>query len=601
MRRNRSAAAAVALLALSACAYFQKPPPPAPGFDASESGAAKTFLALSAMREDKGDLAGALQVVDKALANQPHSRAAALRRAELLLALDRRAHSSTHAPEAREIIDRAAAAAPGADDPNLVMAQARLAWNEGRRDDAIAMLRGADALPAAQCMLAAILLEQGDAPGALAAAERALQLDPASISAHRERARTRLALADAAGAADDAHEALRASPDEADARILLAGALERQGRGADAIRALEVLPADGRTPATRVALARLQLAAGHADLARPLLEEAAGGAPQDAAVLEALLALDRSAPMPERASRLGDSLARLDSAAAARPDDAQLARVHGEALAAAGRPAEAEASFARAIQLDADDISLYGPLAEALVAKRSREQALARAIQLGLGPGPAHHLIGAIYEAQGDRARALDAYADALRDDPAPVASRIAVALGLSSSKDAKNLERALALAREARAARPCDRYAVHALGVVLLLRGQTADALDPLRAAVGAWPVDAPDLGEVRYHLALAYEKSGQRDAAHELAQAAADSAAKARPEPAWARDARALAARVAPPKERLAPLVSHKDAGAAPEPEPSAGAAEQPAGSQASTGAPAAPSAVAEKRKSP
>src|SRR5262249_21203381 len=151
-------------------------------------------------------------------------------------------------------------------------------------------------------------------------------------------------------------------------------------------------------------------AAGRTDLARPLLEEAVAAAPGDARVLELFLALDLAAPSAERGARVGESLERLEAATAAHPQDAVLARVYGSALAAAGRSAEAEASFARAIELDPDDVSNYEPLAKALLAKRSVEQAVARASELGLGPGATHQLVGAIYEAKDDRARALDAY-----------------------------------------------------------------------------------------------------------------------------------------------------------------------------------------------
>ena len=549
----RRAASGFALLALCACTALQPKPSrgPEPGFDAAESGAVRTFLALSATREERTDLAGALAAADKALAQQPRSRAAALRRAELLLALDRREGTDARREEARAIIARAAQA----DDPTSLPAQARLAWNEARLDDAATLLRrAADAQPPSshpQRLLAELLLEQGDAAGALAAAERALEVEPLSISARRVRARARLARGDAPGAGDDARAVLRASPDEVDARVLLADALDQQGRLEESIAALEALPARQRTTAIRLALARRELAAGRTDRARPLLLEALAAAPADPGALEALLALDLAAPTEERGARLGESLERLDAAAAAHPRDASIARVRGAALDAAGRRDEAEASFALAVGLDPDDLSNYGPLAGALLAKRTGEQAAARAAELGLGPGPTHQLIGAIREAQGDRARSLDAYEAALHDDPSPIASRIALALVLAAGGKPNQLERAAALAREAHAARPRDPQAAEALGVVLLASGKPGDAIDPLRTALGAWPAGT-DTGQVRYHLALAYERTGQRASAHAQAQAAAASAARIKPEPGWAREARELAARLAPKSEK-------------------------------------------------
>jgi tetratricopeptide (TPR) repeat protein len=277
------------------------------------------------------------------------------------------------------------------------------------------------------------------------------------------------------------------------------------------------------------------------------------------------LALDLAAPVSERGARLGESIERLDAAAAAHPQDAGLARVRGGALAAAGRPAEAEASFARAIVLDPDDIASYAALADALLAKRSVEQAVARAGELGLGPGATHQLVGAIYDARGDRVRALDAYGVALREQPASVPARISLAMVLAASDKAEQRAQALALAREAHAARPRDPFAAEALGLVLLRSGKAGEAVDPLRLALADWPPGS-DAGEVRYHLALAYERTGQRTLAEAHARAAASSAAKRKPQPSWAGDARQLAARLAP-KEKPAtasPTASSDRAGA-------------------------------------
>src|SRR5262249_58735502 len=75
-------------------------------------------------------------------------------------------------------------------------------------------------------------------------------------------------------------------------------------------------------------------------------------------------------------------------------------------------------------------------------------------------------------------------------------------------------------------------------------------EAIDPLRAALAAWPPGA-DSGEVRYHLALAYERAGELAMAEANARAAVASAAKHSPEPSWLRDARQMAARLAPKSE--------------------------------------------------
>ena len=559
------AATGLCLLALTACSVLgSKPPPAQPGFDPAESGATRTYLSISALREDKTDLAGALAAADKAHDAQPRSREAALRRAELLLALDHRDGVGPRTQEAREILAHAA------DDSTSLPAQARLAWNDGHLDDAAALLqRAAEAKPDVahpQCLLAELRVEQGDADGARTAAERALAVDAHATCARRARARARLALGDAHGAVEDARAVLRASTDEVEARLILAEAYDVQGQVQPSISALEVVPARQRTTPIRVALARRELAAGRTDLARPLLEEALATAPGDASVLDLALALDLAATQDERGKRLGESIERLDAAAAAHPQNAGIARVRGTALAAAGRPEEAEASFARAIALDPDDVATYAPLADALLAKRSREQATARALELGLGPGPTQILVGTIDRDKGDAARAQQRFEEALRDPAVPTASRVALSMALASGGKGGSLERAVALAREAHAARPQDPYPSDALGLALLLSGKAHDAIAPLTAALDGWPPGV-DAGEVRYHLALAYERAGDRDLAHAQATAAVNAAETHKPDPSWARDARQLAARVAPKplREAATPSPSVSDAASA------------------------------------
>src|SRR5262249_62257669 len=118
----------------------------------------------------------------------------------MLLAPGERAGTGARAEEARATRARAA------DDSTSLPARARLAWNEGRRDDAADLLRRASEAPNAaqpKWLLAELLVEQGDASGALAAAERALAIEPQSIAAHRARARARLALGNAVPATED--------------------------------------------------------------------------------------------------------------------------------------------------------------------------------------------------------------------------------------------------------------------------------------------------------------------------------------------------------------------------------------------------------------
>ena len=247
-----------------------------------------------------------------------------------------------------------------------------------------------------------------------------------------------------------------------------------------------------------------------------------------------------------REARVGDSIARLDAAVAARPDDAALQRLRGVALGADRRDDDAGASFARSLAIDPNEIATYTALVEFLRARTTSDATERRAAELGIGAGPSLFTIGLLREANGDHSGARSHFQKALEADPNLNVARGALAASLAASGE--NLDQALELARAARAARPTDPVAADILGRVHMRRGQTEAASEVMGEAAGGFPAWSPAFAEELFQLARTAEASGERKGAHRTVEVALALIADQKPEPAWAANARSLLARSKP-----------------------------------------------------
>jgi tetratricopeptide (TPR) repeat protein len=359
--------------------------------------------------------------------------------------------------------------------------------------------------------------------------------------------------------------------DDPEARAILADAFLRQTDTRAAQSTLAGVPRTRRNARVLVPLARIELGAGHAEAGRALLEEAVASRPHDAQVHEALVELDI------REGRPDDSATRLAAAVAARPDDAALHRLHAQALGAARRDDEAGTSFARALALDPNEIATYRALVEWLRTRTQSGETERHAAELGLGAGPTLFAIGLLREGQMDRSGARAHFQKALEADPDLAVARGALAESLAANGE--QLDLALTLAREARAARPRDPEIADTLGLVHLRRGQGSAALEVLDEAVGTQPVWSPGYAEALYHAAMALETLRETENARRTVQLALAAVADRKPEPSWVASARAVLARSKP-----APA-------APPQPPPPAMPAPTPPTTGAPTAAPTPP----------
>ena len=114
-----------------------------------------------------------------------------------------------------------------------------------------------------------------------------------------------------------------------------------------------------------------------------------------------------------------------------------------------------------------------------------------------------HHVVAALHELRGDTEKAEQHYEIAIRQDPNLGQSKNNLAYLLAES--GRNLDRALELAREAKALLPDSPQAADTLGWVLYKRGVPSAAVGYLKEAEGGMDPGDRSLGAVRHHLALA------------------------------------------------------------------------------------------------
>lgn len=508
------------------------------------------WLVLSAYRGRKGDLEGALAAAEKGLEVDPTHVAARLRRAELLLDLGYRAGNNEQIAQGRSVVEAVLTQNPSA--PEALFVRAKVSLAEQKTTDAIADLRRAiDLKPdwaEAHYLLGSALFLERDLNGARAEIVRALEIDGQLVEARKVLARIHAMAGENELAAEEGRKVLRSRPNDGPTRLLVAQSLVRQRKFDDAIRELEAIPEDQQTGETWYALGRVWAFKGEPEKARELFERANEALPNQPDILESLLSLDR------REGRIAESVERIEKAAAAKPDSAQLTHLEGMVLVLTGRGAEAEAAFRRAIELDPNDLTPYQSLAQYLAYTGRREEVLAtyeKAVETRPDSAGLLLVLGSLYEAYGDLDKARETYERAVKADPdlAPAKNNLAYILAESG----QNLDRALDLAQEAKAKLPENGHAADTLGWVLFKKGIPTAALGYLKEAEGEFKPEDPNLAVVRHHLAQAYEAAGQKEQARAaLERAFADlerlranylkSTGKEPEDPSWLADMRAM-----------------------------------------------------------
>lgn len=476
------------------------------------------FLVLSAYRGRKGDLAGALQAAEDAMKAKPDSVPARLRKAELLLDMGYRESNKEKIAEGRSITD--AVLATEADNPEALFVKAKIDMAENRFAEAKAsLLRALERRPdwaQAKFLLGSALFFSGDRNGARAEVARALELDADLVEARRLLARIHASLGSDDLAVEEGRRALRDRDDPA-TRLLIAQSLVKLQKVDEALAELNRIPENDRDAEIFYAFGRIGMIQGKLDDARQKLDRADQMRPNHPEILESLLMVERVQ------DRLPQSVERIERAAAADASNARLQRLLGVAYAYSGKNQDAERNLRRAIDLDPNDLATYQTLAQLLAATGRSEETLAtyqKALAARPDSATLQLMVGSMYEASGDAAKAIEHYELAVKLDANLPAAKNNLAYMLA--EQGKDLDRALDLAQEAKAALPDNPNAADTLGWVLYKKGVPAAAIGYLKEAESAMPAGDPALVVVRHHLAQAYEANGEMEKAKEALQRA-------------------------------------------------------------------------------
>jgi tetratricopeptide (TPR) repeat protein len=201
------------------------------------------------------------------------------------------------------------------------------------------------------------------------------------------------------------------------------------------------------------------------------------------------------------------------------PQSARLHQLLGRLHESRREPAQAEAAYVKAIELEPELVGPYVDLA-GFYGKAGRfEQGLTRAGEaLKVNPKNRQALMfaGMLSEGKGDLKGAMEAYERILADSPrfAPAANSLAYLL----QETGGDKERALQLAQVAKEVAPDDPYISDTLGWILHQRGVHQRAVALLQEST----TKLPEHPVVRYHLGMAQLAAGNKDAAkRELEQA--------------------------------------------------------------------------------
>jgi tetratricopeptide (TPR) repeat protein len=443
---------------------------------------------------------------------------------------------------AREALEKAIALTPK-DNEALRFTLADVLVDLGELADAEALSKGFQEELYRDLILSRVVLERGDAAAALKRVEGALLRWPDNEGARMVAARAASELGDTERAMLELREATRVAPERNDAALILARLYLAQGKFDEASSfAVRHQSKRGFTgPEVALIRARAELGLGKVDDARKSLETLRRVPGQEAVAVAELSRLELQVDGREAAVRaieksgldLSDPandvalrqlvelrfaggendrvVAQLASLARKRPDAPGLVALYGQVLLRAGRPAEAEAQFARALVLDPKSApALAGRGMLLLQQGRAGEagglfhQAAEAVPNEPLYP----YLAAAAARADGKPEAAEEQLRNLVHHFPefAPAANDLALMLAERN----ESLDFAAALADRARRLLGGPEV-LDTVGFVELRRGR----LEPAQAALEQALAANPGYATARYHLALVLSAKGEKDAA--------------------------------------------------------------------------------------
>lgn len=455
---------------------------------------------------------------------------------------------------ALEAIDKAIALMPQPDEETRFF-RVELLIELGRLDEAEKELDSFESQLFKDVLGGRIAQERGDPKRALELYGKASIDWPQNFGLRVLAARAAFALGDTERAKSDLLEATRQAPKETDAalwlahvyfaegnfrqalaftarqlsergsvdpsvHVLRAEALAATNRIAEALATLDELAKlrDGELQATAWATAARLHARSDPAAALNELDRRLSKAKLDLGAPENAIALNQLFDLFVQNGRVTEVQQRLDALLAKRPDSAHLHGLRGRAALVQGRNDEAEKDFARAIELVPDDGAALSGLA---LLERQRGD-VPKAIEImkkaaASSPNSPEYgyMAARMTLDQGDRDGARKMFESVLRDHPGQVGAANDLAFLLAEA--ATDLPLAQRYAERAVRLQPSPET-LDTLGYVKLRQGAAEEAVGLFERALAR----QPEYATARYHLALALIEKGEPVAARQALEEA-------------------------------------------------------------------------------
>ncbi|MEX2206975.1 MAG: tetratricopeptide repeat protein [Myxococcota bacterium] len=486
---------------------------------------AEPLLVLADYHRRAGNVAQAIADVDRAIAVEPKSEAARLRRAELIV--DQKGEEATPTEESWTIVREVLK-----DNPRSLLGL----FTEGKfylldkkyAEAATSLRRVIDEQPsaAAHVLLGTAYLAQKQNDLARSEFLQALQVDAQYTPARSQLSALYLGAGEDENAAREAKLVLDQSPKDLRIRLILAEALTRLKRIHEAREVLRPIEVTEAMPAPmRLKIAQLYRRTRDTKAAAPILQALLKENPTDPAAMGELIQADLDERNHEAA------LVKIDAFLEEQPDNVPLYEMRAKVrLASPGgdKPESIELALAdlnTSIEKDPKRVETVVTLGKLYRTMWQRDgshlddsiNAYKKARELD----PQNALIAlelaALTEQAGRYPEAIENYETVLRldQDQAGAKNNLAWLLADNANASPADLDRALQLAQDAKNAMPNDPSVADTLGWVMYKKGIPSAAIALFRESIDGYPEGHPLRGTVRYHLAAAYEKNGERDRA--------------------------------------------------------------------------------------
>ncbi|HTO70261.1 MAG TPA: tetratricopeptide repeat protein [Myxococcota bacterium] len=484
------------------------------------------LLVLADYHRRIGSMDKALQDVDRAIALDPKNEAAKLRRAELVV--DQQGENATPTEESWKIVREVLK-----DNPKSVLGL----FTEGKfylldkkyAEAATSLRRVIDEQPnaSAHVLLGTAYLAQHQAELARSEFQQALTLDATNLPARSQLAALYLDSNENENAAREAKQALDQNPNDLRVSLIYIESLVRLKRIKDARDALHnVKLPDDASPELRLKVAQLYRRTREPQAAAPILAKLHEQDPTNPVIMAEMAQADLDERQPDEA------LKKVDGWIAEQPNNAALYEMRakirlGQTDMRQETIDKAEADLKTAIEKDPKRVESYmtlGKLYRELSRKNNDQKLLdeaadtyKKALDLQPSNAPIALELAQICEHSGKIDQAKEYYETALRlDQDQPAAkNNLAWLLANGDNPSPADLDRALQLAQDAKNAMPTDPSVADTLGWIMYKKGIPAAAIGLFKEAIDGYPEGHPLRGTVRYHLAKAYDRNGERDRA--------------------------------------------------------------------------------------